>query len=146
MSKYYVWELGLRKQTRVYLKKSWLACPATRSWENSICTHYILCLTNFERTLPPALGLNFTSWMLRSVNPYLFPSLGICAHQAEARIGSRTIFFSPEFDWNGAAFSILEFLCFASRKYHSYLGSKFFWSWTCWREPIKTIVVMQRKW
>jgi hypothetical protein len=52
--------------------------------------------------------------MLRSVNPYLCPILGVCAHQAEARIGVRAIVVSPaEFDGRGAAFSILEFLCLA---------------------------------
>jgi hypothetical protein len=47
--------------------------------------------------------------MLRSVNPYLCPILGVRAHRAEARIGVHMIIVSLGFDERGAAFSILNF-------------------------------------
>ncbi len=53
--------------------------------------------------------------MLCSVNPYFCSILGVHAHQAAVRIGGRTIIVLLEFNGRGAAFSILEFLCFASQ-------------------------------
>jgi hypothetical protein len=54
--------------------------------------------------------------MLCFVNPYLCPILGVRAHRAGARIGGCTIIVFDEFDGrDGAAFAILEVLCFESR-------------------------------
>jgi hypothetical protein len=45
--------------------------------------------------------------MLPFINPYLFPNSGVCAHRAEARIGSCTIIGLRDFDGRDAAFFIL---------------------------------------
>jgi hypothetical protein len=64
--------------------------------------------------------------MLRSVNPYVCPILGVCAHQAQARVGGCMIIVSLEFDGHGAAFSILEIFHFANSILA--LGLTFFFS------------------
>jgi hypothetical protein len=57
---------------------------------------------------------------------YICPILGVRAHWAEARIGGCTIIALLDFDGRGAAFSILEFLCFASKELGSCFGVKIF--------------------
>ncbi len=72
-------ELGWRKQMIVYVGKSCLACPATRSWGNSIRTTISSVLLISNGTSPLASWSTCTGQTLCSVNPYLCPNLGLCA-------------------------------------------------------------------
>jgi hypothetical protein len=117
--------LSSRKQTMVYVQKSRLACPATKTGEIPFI-YPLFCLTNSvqtSHTSPPRPSVELYRLKLRSVNPCLCPNLGIRRHQVEARIGGHTIIILRKFNGRGATFSILGFLRYANRNFCSYWGS-----------------------